>query len=258
MTAGELLQPLKPAEDALVAGFQAHVDDSMLREIAAADYGWEADECYAHLQPILRIGVVGLEYYNLREVLELIRWSEPEEPEWSPGGQGVRGHWMRLFACTGLLRLAAKYPDTAGSECDTLAQFVSSAVELGRDVARAAAGLLAWRFLVWPGRDEDRAFLAFAILLLAAYLEREEDRGPWLRALAEWVELEESTVREANSRISSSVPGWEEWLMGLTLFRQREAVWRSLALRILARPESPHPREADLDLRLMGELVASI
>jgi len=222
----------------------------MLCEIAEADYGWKADECYTLLQPILKTGLVASADFNLREVLELIRWSEPDDPDWSPGGQGPRGHWMRLFACTALVRLAPKYPDSFYSECDTLAQLISSAIELGRPVARAAAGMLAWRFLSYPGNAEDPPFLAFAILLLATHVERGEDRGLWLKQLAAWVENEESRARNETSE--------HEWLIGLTLFRQREAVWRSLARRILACPESPHAREADEALRLLGELVAGI
>jgi hypothetical protein len=147
----ELLAPLHPDERALTPLFQAKIDEGMLREIAEADYGWKADECYALLQPILKTGLVASDDFNLREVLELIRWSEPDDPDWSPGGQGPRGHWMRLFACTALVRLAPKYPASFGSECDTLAQSISSAIELGRPVARAAAGMLAWRFLTYPG-----------------------------------------------------------------------------------------------------------
>lgn len=246
----QLLEPLHPNESALTPLFQAKIDEGMLREIGAADYGWKADECYALLRPILETGLVASNDFNLREVLELIRWSEPYDPEWSPGGKGSRGHWMRLFACAALVRLARKYPASFDSECDTLAQLISSAIELGRPVARAAAGMLAWRFLAYPGDAEDPPFLAFAILLLAAHLERGEDRGRWLKQLAAWVEDEESRARNGTSE--------QEWLIGLTLFRQREAVWRSLAHRILARPESPHPREADEALRLLGELVAGI
>jgi hypothetical protein len=251
-----LLAPLHDDEHALMSIFRASVDESMLREIAEADYGWKADECYTLLQHVWNTGEAPSDDYDLREVLELIRWSEPEDPKWSPGGQGVRGHWMRLFACAQLLRLAAKYPATFGNECDTLAQFVSSAIALEREVARPSAGFLAWRFLEHPPDNEDRPFLAFAILLLAAHLERGEDRGPWLKELASWVENEESVARAAGW--CANFPGWNDWLLGLTLFRQREAVWRSLAHRILARPESPHPRDADEDLRLIGELVAGI
>jgi hypothetical protein len=252
-----LLAPLHPDEHALVPLFRANIDESMLREIAEADYGWKADACHVLLQHAWNTGGAASDDYDLREVLELIRWSEPEDPAWSPGGQGARGHWMRLFACAQLLRLAAKYSATFSSECDTLAQFVSSAIELGRDVARPAAGFLAWRFLARPPDNEDRAFLAFAILLLAASLERGEDRGPWLKELASWVEDEESMARAANG-CCANLPGSDEWLIGLTLYRQRDAVWRSLAHRILARPESRHPVDADEDLRLIGELVAGI
>jgi hypothetical protein len=246
----QLLAPLHPDENALTALFQANIDETMLREIAEADYGWKADECYILLQPILQTGLVTSAEFHLREVLELIRWSEPEDADWSPGGQGPRGHWMRLFACTALVRLAPKYRALWDSEYDTLAQLTSSAIELGQPVARAAAAMLAWRFLAYPGAEEDAPFFAFAILLLAAHLERGEDPGLWLKQLAAWVEAEESRARRKTSE--------HEWLLGLTLFRQRESVWRSLADRILARPESPHPREADEALRLLGELVAGI
>jgi hypothetical protein len=110
----ELLAPLHPNESALTPLFHANIDEGMLREIAEADYGWKAEECYALLQPMLKTGLVASDDSHLREVLELIRWSEPDEPDWSPGGRGRRGHWMRLFACTAMVRLAAKYPASFG------------------------------------------------------------------------------------------------------------------------------------------------
>jgi hypothetical protein len=254
----QLLAPLHPDEGALTPLFQASFEDAMLREVAAADYGWKADECHALLKPMLEAGLVASDDFNLREVLELIRWSEPDDPEWSPGGQGPRGHWMRLFACTALVRFAASHRDLLEGECTTLAQLTSSAIELGQPVARAAASVLAWRFLAYPGGDPDAAFLAFAILLLAAHIERGEDRGQWLKDLAIWVEDEESRARNALSTWFSSMPHWDKWLTGLTLFDQREAVWRSLAHHILARPECPHPSDAREALQLLGELVAGI
>ena len=245
------LAPLRPDEGALTSLFQANVDDAMLRQIAEADYGWEADRCHVLLQTMLKTGSVESDDFNLREALELIRWSEPEDPEWSPGGHGRRGHWMRLFACAALVRLAAKYPGTFDGECGTLAQLISSAIELGHPVAQAAASLLAWRFLAYPGNETDRAFLAFAILLLVGHVEGRNGRGQWLKELAVWVEDEESTARDA-------VVAWSsEWLIGLIPYCLRESVWRSLAL-VLARPESPHPPEVEEDLRLLGELVAGI
>jgi hypothetical protein len=256
--AQQLLAHLHPDETALTPLFQAKFDEGMLREIAEADYGWEAAACFELLQPMLEFGSVAADDFNLREVLELIRWSEPDDPEWSPGGHGLRGHWMRLFACAALVRFAPIRRDQFDGEGSTAAQLTSSAIELGRPVASAAASLLAWRFLVYPGRDEDAPFLAFAILLLATHLGCGEDRGRWLKKLATWVEDLESHARDARLPWMSSSQGGDTWLLGLTLFKQREAVWRSLAHRILARPELPHPPEAAEALRLLGELVAGI
>lgn len=229
----------------------------MLREIAAADYGYMADEYYSLLQPMLKTGLRAPNDF-LREVLELIRWSEPNDPTWSPGGHGPRGHWMRLFACTALVRFAASHRDLLDGECETLAQLVSSATELGPSVARAAVSMLAWRFLAFPGKDPDAAFLAFAILLLAVHLERDEDRGQWLMNLATWVEGEEFRARKALVAWSSYHEHWNQWLLGLAHHSQREDRWRSMAHRILARPERPHPSEARESLQLLGELVAGI
>jgi hypothetical protein len=157
-----------------------------------------------------------------------------------------------------MVRFAPTRRDLFEGECSTLAQLTSSAIELGKPVARAAVSVLAWRFLSYPGVDPDAAFLAFAILLLAAHLEREEDRGQWLKDLATWVEDEESRARSALAPWFSSLLCWDKWLTGLTVFDQREAVWRSLAHRILARPECPHSGAAREALQLLGELVAGI
>ena len=164
------------------------------------------------------------------------------------GGHGPRGQWMRLFACAGLLQLGAQQAGWFEGECETVAQMISSAIELGESVARGAASVLAWRFLTYPGYSSDRAFLAFAVLLLAAYLQSD---GPWLKELAKWSQAEESDARS-----SLEVRPWsDEWLFGLTPHRLREGVWRSLARTVLAHPERPHPSDADEELQLLGELV---
>ncbi|WP_321477376.1 hypothetical protein [uncultured Paludibaculum sp.] len=244
----QLLGPLQPDENALTALFLSEIDATMCREIAEADYSNMADHCYALLDRILATGRVAGGDPSLQEVLELIRWSEPDEPGWRPGGEGPRGHWMRLFACVVLVRLGPVEKTSYGGETDTLAQLVASAIELGPSTARAAAGLLAWRFLADPGDDAHRAFLAFAILLLALHLERGRDHGAWFKRLAKWVEEEEARARNEWSG--------QEWLIGVAGYCQKDAVWRSLAKRLLAAPARPHPREADEELRLLGLLVA--
>ena len=58
MTPEQLIAPLNPDEHALVPLFHQHIDEGMLREIAEADYGWKADECYAGLIPAWRDGAL--------------------------------------------------------------------------------------------------------------------------------------------------------------------------------------------------------
>jgi len=254
----QLLAPLHPDEHALAALFRAHVDETMLREIAAADYGWMADECNALLLPMWRDGAAAAVDGNLREVLELIRWSEPEDPAWAPGGHGERGHWMRLFACAGLLRMAPWQREFFDGESSTLAQFLVSARVLGPAAARASAGVLAWRWREYPGSTEDAPHLAFAILLLATELASAAGDGAWLKGLADWVEAEEAKARRALLPYRAALPYWDNWLLGLLFGDLRDSVWRRLALEILARPAVPHPAEARDELQLLGELVAGI
>lgn len=260
-TAEQLLVPLSPEEGALTPLFQVNFDDDMLREIAEADYGWKAEENFAFLQPMLRTGHVAPDDFRLREVLEMTRWHRPSDPKWPRGDEEPKGHWMRLFACSALLRFVAEHPGVIGSdECDTLVHLVSSAIELGPPVAQAAASVLAWRFLAFPGDGESpsAAFLAFSILLLAAHLEPGEDGGPWLTQLAAWVLDEESRGRQALTPWFSHLEHWDQWLIGLSDRHQDAEEWRALALQVLVRPERPHPSDARQSLQLLGELVAGI
>jgi hypothetical protein len=238
----QLLASLHADKTALTPIFQANIDEAMLREIANADYGEGAEECHALLQQFLRTGLVESDDFQLREVLELTRWAP---------GPGRHGDWERLFACTALLQLSSRFPERFEGECETLAPLVLHAIELGEPVAQASASMLAWRFLAYPGNEEDRPFLAFAILLLAVHLEGPEGRGPWLKQLAEWVMEEESHAWRERAG-----PG-TEWLLGLTHFRQHEGLWHFLAQHVLMSPDR-HPTEADESLRLIGGQIAAV
>jgi len=78
---------LQHNERALTPLFNANFDEGMLREIAEADYGESANECYALLQPILKTGLVESYDSMLNEVLHLISFSEPETSDFSPGAR---------------------------------------------------------------------------------------------------------------------------------------------------------------------------
>ena len=146
----------------------------MLREIAAADYGEDADEHLSQLLAIKNGTIPTPMQWEPKEVLELIRWSEPEDPTWSPGSTSHRGHWMRLLSCAVLLRAEAE-PANEGrftGEDSTVIQLVDSAIKLGDDATNAALQFLCW-CMQSPGFDDgDRPYFAIAIQILLVWLDR--------------------------------------------------------------------------------------
>lgn len=203
MTAGggfreHLLGGLTGDGDALLHLLRAQVDDSMLEEIAAADCAQDTEKHLAALRPIHETGRVALPLeWEPKEVLCLVRWSEPDDPDWKPGGYGPRGHMMRAFACCVLLRAAGE-PGQDGyfdGENQTLAQLLSSVLTFGRAEHEAMVRFIAWRLAsLDPG--EERPFFLFALLVLAMELGGERFSDERLGQLAERVEREEAAARQ--------------------------------------------------------------
>ena len=144
----------------------------MLREIAEADYGMDADAHLKALDAIKQGEMPAPMGWEPKEVLELIRWSEPEDSTWKPGSTGVRGHWMRLFSCAVLIRAAAE-PENDGyftGEESTIIQLVDSAMKLGQEASLSALRFLCWRMRYRTLDEWDRPYFAVAILLLSVSL----------------------------------------------------------------------------------------
>jgi hypothetical protein len=214
------IERLEPADGALLTLACQHVDNSMLREIAEADYGMDDKAHLASLRQIKSGGtLIPLDWWP-REVLELIRWSEPADPTWKPGALGTRGHWMRLFACTILIRAGAE-PGNGGSflgEDSTIIQLVDSAMRLGHETTVAAMRFLAWRFKTRPLYEEDRSYYAVALLLLSASINAYD---PELLDLA------------INCTLSDESP-----IADLFRQSQKSEVWRSITNRLLVEPRA--------------------
>lgn len=232
----QLPRAFPPDADALLQLARAHVDDAMLREIAAADYGMQADEHLAALRVIRDTGAVPAPMgWVPQEVLELIRWSEPDDPAWKPGSAGQRGHRMRAFACAALLRASGEPANalTLDVSNSTLAQMLASALALGREWQEALAGFLTWRIPEHPV-NEDRPYLAFALLFLAVLLRDGRLDGDALAAAAQWVIDEEAAAADLVFYGYPATPG--PWLIRLGP-NMRDSVWRSFAARL--RDEAP-------------------
>jgi hypothetical protein len=149
------------------------LDRPMLRAIAEADYGMDANDHLKALEALKSGDMPAPMGWVPKEVLDLTRWSEPDDPQNAPVQQGVSGHWIRLFACTILIRAAAE-PKNEGyflGEDSTIIQLVDSAIQLGPEPAAAALKFLCWRRENTSCGYSDDSLLAIAILILAAWLD---------------------------------------------------------------------------------------
>ncbi len=167
------------------------IDDAMLMDIAMADYGIGAEDALAVLRPIRNTGIVPRVIPNqLPEVLQLIRWSNPEKPNPPPfrlGPTGIRGHQTRLLACAVLLR-GSEELDIDGfenSEESTLAQCLASAGVLGEEMSEAVGCFLSWRLSRTV--PDQPIFFALSFLIIATRLRSKLFSEVILGRIAEWV-----------------------------------------------------------------------
>jgi hypothetical protein len=225
-----LIAAFPPSADLLLDRARRRIDDTMLMEIARADYGHMAVEMLAELRPIRDKGIMPAPIHGqLREVLSLTRWCNPEAPSappFEPGPSGQRGHQIRLFVCAVLLRAAAEptnqYLDYA--EDSTLAQCLASARVLGIEMSEAAAGFLTWRI---PRMENcsDPLLFALGLLILATRLRSGRIADPVLGSLAKWVLAEEERYRQAFP--------WDPTYPLPIAFSLQAGLWRPLATELI-------------------------
>ena len=248
----DLLLRLGPSETALLDWLNPQIDDSMLQEIAAADYGHRESEHFQALLPIRdhQQIPIPLEWVP-DEVLELMRWSEPDDPHWAPGSAGTRGHLIRAFSCAVLLRVAAapkmwRHMD----HDDTLIQLIGSVLTLGQAASESALRFLCWYALNVPAENEDDPFFALGVLMLrVALFQPGEDTAELIR-LADWVTAVESKVRASEDTVPE-----DEWLLGLTT-GQKHDVWRTLVPKVLRSTAQAFPGPAaDAMQEIVNRLV---
>ena len=194
MTSLPLPVVVAPDERALLERLAPHIDDAMLHEIAAADYGNDAAENLALLRRMRDEDHVPENAWIPMEAVELVRWSEPDERGWRPGGEGRRGHLMRAFCAGWVMRVAGqreRYVLAAGNE--TAVQLLGSLERLELGLWREAAGLLAWFVPRWSaaGNADEDALLGVALLHCAL---RTGVADAALVALCEWIAAREQAI----------------------------------------------------------------
>lgn len=236
------LQACAPCEESLLNSAITNVDSSMLRKIAEADYGEDVNKHYRALTDVYRGDITPrLCDWHPREVLELTRWSEPDTSPHPADAVGTRGHWMRLFACTVLLRVdrLPECRDHLLGNDSTIIQLTESAIALGPKVVSKAISFLAWYLL------EDEVELcpdsALAILMLAVQSQTTDPAAfQWLIPLirGEYEKVDEWEKRSVDPKCSFADCTLNEKWRHLTTeillapFQQNTAV-RSIAEALL-------------------------
>ena len=170
----DVLNQFNPSSEPLLKLVFQQVDDSMLREISEADYGNDRDEHLKHLYEIKAGKYPTPMIWVPGEVLELIRFSQPEDPKWKPGSTGERGHWMRLFSCAVLIRAEVEHENSnrfIGVDT-TVIQLIDSAIKLSEEVQLDTVKFLCWRLQARALEECDRMYFATAVLILLVSLKK--------------------------------------------------------------------------------------
>jgi len=259
------LATLAPDPDSLLCRLAAGIDDAMIADMAAQDYGRDIAANKEALRDIRDGGEIAAPLpWIPREVLELTRWWRPDaEPR--PDDRR-RGHLMRAFACAALLKGAGapENRELCEGQNQTVVHLVASLDALEDGHETAAIGLLFWLIgrLAPENRGptdfdwyyEDRAFLGVAILWLGT---RARPRLPdaAIVALAEWLSESEHQHNSRRNHAYGLPAG--PWLLGSTSHDQCHDEWRALGRALSATDLTGYSRDAADWLRLIGNLLSS-
>jgi hypothetical protein len=251
----ELLNRFEPDGDVLLRAISAHVTDEMLVCISQADYGCDADEHLAALRVLRETGLLPQNPgWVPMEVLELIRWSEPENPEWKPGRTGESGHWMRAFSCAAILRAEHEpwnYHYNDGSTDSTTIQLVLSLDVLPVDLKREAARNFAWLILKSDPDGKNDSIREYAVALLWFALQIEPAVGDEdLIALAEWV------VRRADELKWDPRVAEFSGLKGMVIGCQKRSAWEVFGVKLAEVDLSGRSVDLQTWVRLIAEQLA--
>jgi len=247
----DILESLEPNGEQLLSEISKHITDDMLEEIAMADYGQDQEQHLATLRNLRDSGTFAepMHWYPCK-VLELIRNSEPDNSLWKPGSVGIRGHWMRAFASTALLRALGppwEYKADAAQPSYTMIKLIYSLRVLPIDLTSAAVRMVAWLMLhsELEGSDEQVIYYGVGLLWLAIHRSPPPpDRD--LVDLSEWIVRRES-------ELAKQLPGgFDRWLLGILGNNPPPSPWETLGLELRSLDLGSHQKQLQEWVNLIG------
>jgi hypothetical protein len=217
------------------------VDDSALRTIAEADYGIGAVQHLTELLSIRDSGVVPSTVESW-EALVLTAFSEPNGDIQRISGSTERGHRMRAFACSVILR--AEFEGAGGAMAETaVAQCLASARVLGEEVNTAVGSFLTWAMPLV--HDAGRWLYALGLLIAASRVPSRLFADDTLGEVAEWVLAEEDMSRGRSHGLERPPAP----------FGLQQGFWSPLASELVERTATIDKKAIRDDLELLGRFV---
>lgn len=216
------LEQFSPAAEPLVQLVRQGVDDEQLQKMARCDYAQDVEE---HLNALRRIKAGDIPApmeWHPREVLELTRWTEPDNYPPEAESQKVRDHWIRLFACTILIHADVNPKNFEAyhwGDNETTIQLIESAVRLGTEALEAALQFLCWGLQQEQLYEDESWYFALAILWLATRLNRcDAATAEYLIAIAHNYGSTLSTLIKESQRKTK----WTQLATDLDILRQSQ------------------------------------
>ncbi len=254
----EWLQAFDPNFDELLDFLLPQIDDGMLREVAGADNGYDLEENLAALKLFRDARTLPILDWCPREALELIRWSEPDQPDWGPGGQGRYGHLLRAFACSTLLRSYAREENHDSnmwhSFNETAVQLSESLRTLGDEFVPRGVKFLASCVQALTPLDEDGIegpFLGLALLSFLPQAPEISDKA--IVGLCTWID---ERVEILWSKNELRVPRHMHWLLAINYFNQRDEKWIEIGRELQTWARTQPKSEKKTWVSRIGNLLA--
>jgi hypothetical protein len=223
------------------------LSSEMLDEIAGADYGFDFTDHRSALVEIVRSFELPdrREHRYPWEVLELIRWSEPDRTDSAPSRRGKRGHVMRGF-CSAALLTAGGVPgawEYFPGEVSSLIQLITSAIALGEPHLSSVASLVIWRLDDTMVEETDRLFFMLGLIIVFRSSKAFRLTSEQWSVLSTW--LDEA---ELKARIQNGAEGGD-WLLDVGIHHVGHGVWKKLTRELFLEG----PPGAEIIIRRVAE-----